>query len=538
MRDGRIWGDSGITVILAPSGDQGLRLLEVARDWTSIGLLKNSVWVFPDKKTLDHKKGPPRVEASVLGSAKAGNVTQVEEELFSLLSQYEIKKLRLICVRQAAEEIEFDELQDKFAEKIADYAEKAVPPHTTSQNSSNEDFGLMKFNLVTAPTEYREDRASEYMDPIYNAHFVASPEDRSAPTSSDAFLRESAETHQFAGFTMMHVAALGALWQGITHGSFELAGTQRLHQNEVFVSRVFASAILTDGLVLRASARVMEKAGDSELGTASLSQGLATEGTFPIPDEQAHEWIEFMIQTIFSAENGRLEYQRSEITPDPEKMKLSFGQQVIDFLKFALDRFVSIPKFIWWWLKRRTIELFTNLFQAGGQGSAEVGSVEDLLDPRDEILKQQYIAVFERKEAAERTLVSPVAKKSEISSPELWERIRKLIFGMLDGSNQHLFGIEKSENGSPVFYNLKTLFPDPNDSLEVENRVEGDTYSLKWDSYNEWVDAKQTLSNRIQELGIYQKQSLDRRVEIEKEISKQREEVEELSAKLEKLRVE
>mgnify|MGYP000503395334 CR=1 FL=1 len=538
MRDGKIWGDSGITVILAPSGDQGQKLLEVARDWTSIGLLKNSVWVFPDKKTLDHKKGPPRVEASVLGSAKAGNVTQVEEELFSLLSQYEIKKLRMICVRQAAEEVEFDELQDKFAEKIADYVEKAVPPHTTSQNSSNEDFGLMKFNLVTAPTEYREERASEYMDPIYNAHFVASPEDRSAPTSSDAFLRESAETDQFAGFTMMHVAALGALWQGITQGSFELAGTQRLHQNEVFVSRVFASAILTDGLVLRASARVMEKAGDSELGTASLSQGLATEGTFPIPDEQAHEWIEFMIQTIFSAENGRLEYQRSEITPDPEKMKLSFGQQVIDFLKFALDRFVSIPKFIWWWLKRKTIELFTNLFQAEGQGSAEVGSVEDLLDPRDEILKQQYIAVFERKEAAERTLVSPVAKKSEISSPELWERIRKLIFGMLDGSNQHLFGIEKSENGSPVFYNLKTLFPDPNDSLEVENRVEGDTYSLKWDSYNEWVDAKQTLSNRIQELGLSQKQSLDRRVEIEKEISKQREEVEELSAKLEKLGVE
>lgn len=528
MRDGRIWGDSGITILIVPSAEQGENLYDVARNWTSLGLLKNSVWVFPDKEVLDNTGGPPHVPVRVLGSSKAGNVTELDEELFSLLSQYEVRKLRLITIRQAAPDIEFDQLQDKFAEKIADYVDKAVPPHATSERSSNEDFGLMKFNLVTAPTEYSEERASEYMDPIYNAHFVASAEDRSAPYSSDAFIREKASSSQFAGFTLIHTAALGALWQGISKGTFELAGTQRLHQDEVFVSRVFASAILTDGLVLRASARVMDKVGNPELGIAALSQGLATQGAYPIPENQVDAWVDFMVESVFSFEGRHLEYKRSEIAPDPEKLKLSFGQQLSDFLKFALDRFGSLPKYIWWWTKRKAIELFTNLFQAGGKGSAEVGNVAQLLDPRDQILRNRYEAVFERKEEAERTLVSPVGRASEISTPELWEKIRKLVFGMLDGSNQHLFGIEKGENGSPIFYNLGDLFPDPNLSVKVNGITDGEELVLNWDSYDQWLEAKHKLEEKIQNLGIEQKQQLDERVKLERLRADEGEQIEEL----------
>lgn len=528
MRDGRIWGDSGITILIVPSAEQGHILYEVAKNWTSLGLLKNSVWVFPDNKALDKSGVPPHVSVRVLGSSKAGNVTEVDEELFSLLSQYEVRKLRLITIRQAAPDLEFDQLQDKFAEKIANYVEKAVPPHATSDKSANEDFGLMKFNLVTAPTEYSEERANEYMDPIYNAHFVASPEDRSAPYSSDAFIREEASSSQFAGFTLIHTAALGALWQGISKGTFELAGTQRLHQDEVFVSRVFASAILTDGLVLRASARVMDKVGDPELGIAALSQGLATQGSYPIPENQVDAWVDFMVESVFSFESGHLEYRRSEIAPDPEKLKLSFGQQVSDFLKFALDRFASLPKYIWWWTKRKAIELFMNLFQAGGKGSAEVGSVAELLDPRDKILRDRYEAVFERKEEAERTLVSPVGRTTEISTPELWEKIRKLILGMLDGSNQHLFGIEKGENGSPIFYNLGDLFPDPSMSITIDDIADGENLVLGWDSYEQWLEARNKLQEKIENLGLEQKQNLDERVKLERLKADEEEQIEEL----------
>jgi hypothetical protein len=489
-----------------------------------MGLLKNSIWVFPDKKISETKSGPPQVPAKVLGSAKAGNVTEVDQELFSLLSQYEIRKIRVITVRQAAGDLEFDELQDLFAEKIADYVDKSVPPHSTSDKSDNDDFGLMKFNLVTAPTEYKEDRASEYMDPIYNAHFVASPEDRSAPYSSDAFIREEASSSQFAGFTLLHAASLGALWQGIAKGTFELAGTKRLHQDEVFVSRVFASAILTDGLVLRASARVMEKIGDSSLGLSAISQGLATQGSYPIPENQIDAWVDFMVDAVFSFENAHLQYRRSDIVPDPEKLKLSFGRQTLDFLKFTLDRLLSMPKYIWWWTKRKSIQLFTNLLQAGGKGSAEVGQVHELLDPRDQILRERYDAVFERKEEAERALVSPVGRTSEVSRPELWERIRKLVFGMLDGSNQHLFGIEKGENGNPIFYNLADLFPDPNYTIEVNVSSDGEDVQLGWDSYEAWTQARSTLQKEIQQLGLAQKQLLDQRVQLDKQ--KQAEEAE------------
>ena len=528
MRDGRIWGDSGITILLAPSETQGQTLYEVAKSWTSMGLLKNSIWVFPDRSVLDENSGPPQVPVKVLGSTKAGNVTEVDQELFSLLSQYEIRKIRVVTVRQASANLEFDELQDLFAEKIADYVDKSVPPHTTSDKSDNDDFGLMKFNLVTAPTEYQEERASEYMDPIYNAHFVASPEDRSAPYSSDAFIREEASSPQFAGFTLLHAASLGALWQGISKGTFELAGTKRLHQDEVFVSRVFASAILTDGLVLRASARVMDKVGDSSLGLAAISQGLATQGAYPIPENQIDAWVDFMVDAVFSFENAHLQYRRSDIAPDPQKLKLSFGQQTVDFLKFTLDRLLSMPKYIWWWTKRKSIELFTNLFQAGGKGSAEVGRVEELLDPRDKLLRERYDAVFERKEDAERALVSPVGRTKDVSRPELWERIRKLVFGMLDGSNQHLFGIEKGENGSPIFYNLADLFPDPNYTIEVDLGSDQEDVKLGWDSYEKWAEARALIQEEIQTLGMTQRQMLDHRVQLEKQKQEENSELAEL----------
>ena len=530
MRDSRIWGDSGITILITPSGTQGSTLYEVAKSWTSMGLLKNSIWVFPDKAALEVKSKPPHVGVKVIGSSNAGNVTEVDQELFSLLSQYEIRKIRVITVRQAAPDLEFDELQDKFAEKIAFYADKSVPPYANSERSQNDDFGLMKFNLVTAPTEYKETRAMDYMNPIYNAHFVASPEDKSTPYSSDGFIREEASSSQFAGFTLLHAASIGALWQGVSKGTFELVGTKRSYPEEVFVSRVFASAILTDGLVLRASAGVMDKISDPSLGLSAITQGLATKDFYPIPQNQVDSWIDFMVSAVFGFENHRLEYRRSEITPDPEKMKLSLGSQIVDFMKFAWDRFISIPKYIWWWSKRRSVELFTNLFQAGGRGSADVGQVQQLLDPRDQLLRERYDAIFERKVDAERALVSPVGVTKEVSTPELWEKIRKLVFGLMDGSNQHLFGIEKGENGSPVFYALADLFPDPNYSLEVITDADREPTKLSWDSYDVWTEARTLVQERIENLGMKQRQMLDRRIQLERQYESEMHELSELES--------
>lgn len=515
MRDARIWGTRGITIVIPPTGIQGRQLYEVAKSWTSIGLLGNSIWL-DELDSQDSKKSPPHIVARVIGSTKAGEVSEFTEELFSLLAQYELRKLRVIVVRQAGANLAFDEVQDTFVEHLDDFLKAATPPHRTSDKITNDDFGLMSFNLITGQTQYEDLESSRYLDPIFNAHFVASAEDRTGPMNGDAFIREDVDSESFAGFTLLHVATLGALWTGIPKGSFEFASAERVHQGEVFVSRVFTSAILTDGLVLRACARVLEKAADPNLGMSALGMGLTISGTSPIPESQTDEWVDFMVDSTFAFENSFLAYRLSDQQSAPTKSRIGFWRQILDFLRFSGDRLVSIPVYIARWFLRKVTEIFNNLFQAGGSGSAVVGRNQKRVDPRDKIIMDKYQDVFRKKEEADRALISPVNRKLVDSTPELWEKTRKLIFGMLDGSNQHLFGIEKGENGLPVFYDLKTVFNDPNETYQVNTNPDSEqATSLTWDSYDEWLGARLSATQSVEDKTVELNNLLDSIVQSE-----------------------
>lgn len=515
MRDGGIWGTGGITIIIPPSGIQGELLFEAAKEWTSIGILRPSIWL-SQMDSPGSQLSPPQIYATVIGSSKAGEVQKVEEELFSLLSQYEVRKVRLVVVRQADSSLKFDEVQDRYAETVAGYLDASTPPRATSVNSTNEDFGLVKLNLLTARTEFEDQDCHKALDPFFNAHFVASPEDKAGAMTADAFIREEVSSQSFAGFTLLHLASLGGIWTGIPFGSFELASNQISHQGEAFVSRVFVSAILTDGLVLRACARVLETASDPKLGMAALGLGLTTEGTYPVPSDQNAEWVKFMVDLTFSFENNFLAYRNSVADKAPEKGRFGFKGQTVDFLKFTWDRFKYLPIHILRWFRRQATELFNNLFQGGGRGSAVVGVEENYFDPRDRILETKYQDVFAKKEEAERALVSPVGQTTLKSTPELWEQIRKLIFSMLDGSNQHLFGIEKSENGNPVFYDLTRVFADPSEELIFEGSDSGSSKTLKWNSFQEWKNLRSEVEKRIEESTSKIEQLLGEIVDVEK----------------------
>ena len=96
-----IWGESGLSVIVLPSGQQGDVLFDVAKSWTGLKLLSPSMWVRAE--WLDESKGnPPRQTATVLGASRAGEPHQVEVDLFEQLARQNIGQMRLIVVRTAA----------------------------------------------------------------------------------------------------------------------------------------------------------------------------------------------------------------------------------------------------------------------------------------------------------------------------------------------------------------------------------------------------------------------------------------------------
>jgi hypothetical protein len=446
------------------------------------------------------------VQATVLASTRAGESKEKELDLFRLLALQKLKIVRLLVVRPAIPNTGFDKVQDDFVETVAPYLDRAIPQVPPSAVNPEEDISFIKINLITGPTEHIAADATELMDTLFNVHFVPSAEDRTGPRTGDAFVRYSPDSPKFAGFTLLHVATLGALWVGIPKGGSQLAGSAVWEGNSVYVSRVFVSAILTDGLIRRACARVLEAIADSRGSIEDLGVGLTIDGTFPIQDTDIDIWLDFMVNMTFSFEEGILTYKPVLPSPTPPKLKLSFGGQLADFFRFAFGKFGRIPYYAWMWILSKLASLFNRLFQRGEEGSAQVVSPEEGADPLDKELLRKFDEVFEVKRLADQALVSPVGRSDLRSTPGLWEKIRKLVFGFMDGSNLAQFGVQKSENGWPVFYQVTSSFPDPADRIKPELSDKRDRIEFGWGStqaaqeYVAELNRKQSDANqRMQE---------------------------------------
>lgn len=468
MRASNLWDESGLTLVVLPSGVQGEKLMKVAREWTSLRLLAPSIWIDPEKLTSP-SGAPPAVEALAIASTRAGEVKEVRVELFQQLARQHLSKVRLLVVRPALPGTSFDLIQDRFVELISGYLDISVPKIQMKSELEDEGVSLVKLNLITGPTEHVDPDPSPMLDPLFNAHFVASAEDRSGPRTGDAFVKDHPDSDRFAGFTMLHIATLGALWQGLPKGGYDLVSASTWEGDSVYVSRVFVSAILTDGLVRRACARVIEAAADSHSGIEDLGVGLNIEGTYPIPDSDVDAWLDYLVDLTFGFDDSVLQYKPALEAPTPPKAKFGFLKQLGDFGLFAGGKLMRIPFYAFLWVVSKLAKLFNDLFQGGDKGSAKVSSPEEHSDPKDLILLRKYDEVFVVKQKADEALVSPVGRGKLRSTPALWANLRKLIFGFVDGSNLHLFNVSKSDNGWPVFYKISSVFNDPSEKATFSN---------------------------------------------------------------------
>lgn len=485
MRASNLWDESGLTLVVLPSGIQGEKLLKVAKEWTSLRLLAPSIWIDPEK--LNSAPGaPPAVEALAIASTRAGEVKEVRVELFQQLARQQLSKVRLLVARPALPDLAFDLVQDKFVELISGYLEISVPKIQMRSELEDEGVSLVKLNLITGPTEHVEPAPNEMLDPLFNAHFVASAEDRSGPRTGDAFVKDYPDSDKFAGFTMLHIATLGALWQGLPKGGYELISASTWEGDSVYVSRVFVSAILTDGLIRRACARVIEAAADTHRGIEDLGVGLNIEGTYPIPDGEVDAWLDYLVDLTFGFDDSVLQYKPALEAPTPPKPKFGFLKQLGDFGVFAGGKLLRIPFYAFLWVVAKMAKLFNDLFQGGDKGSAKVSGPEENSDPKDLILLKKYDEVFIVKQKADEALVSPVGRGKLRSTPALWANLRKLLFGFVDGSNLHLFNVSRSENGWPVFYKISSMFNDPSEKATFSNPVEPSTqHVMGWGSTTE-----------------------------------------------------
>lgn len=505
-----LWKDSGLTIVLLPSGVQGDKLYGVAKLWTELRMLAPAIWIRHELLKSETTR-PPQQQALVLGTNQQGQVTEVEVDLFEQLARQPLNRVRLLVVRNALPTVEFDQKQDKLVDLLSDYLDWSMPAAITVNESSEKVVDFVKLNLITSPTEHREAVTDNYKKSRFNAHFIAAAEDRATPASGDAFIRYSETSEKFAGFTMLHVGSLGGLWVGLPQGTYEMVKPGVWLGDKAFVSRVFLSSILTDGLARRASSRVLERAGNPESGFVDLNSDVPIEGTIPIPDTEIDAWIDWMISQVFMFDNQVLTYQPASDPGDVNQRKITIGRQLYEFTKFSWDKLTRVPYFGILWIYKGFVNIVNAVFQGGNRGASIIPVPEERMDKRDQIVLAKLASVTETKAKADAALVSPVTPSHVKSSPELWSRVRKLIFGMLDGSNQSQFGIERSENGWPVIYRVASLFNDPSkrtpvlnpETLDVEEPIE-----LSWEELSKYPDLQKSFSEKRSSIDVENQTSL------------------------------
>jgi len=425
--------------------------------------------------------GPPKQIAVVLGNKLGGSTDEVRVDLFQQLARQPLSLVRLLVVRSAVPNAEFDDKQDALVSVLSKYLDWSMPAAIGSSEATESITSFVKLNLLTAPTGHTVQDGSKYVNHMFNANFVAATEDRATPNSGDAFVRYEPTSSKFAGFTMMHVASLGALWTGLPQGTHELVKPGSWMGDKVYVSRVFLSAILTDGLARRASTRVLDSAGNANSGFVDLSVGLPIEGTVPIPDSDSEAWVAWMVESSFNFDSGVLRYSPAGPGKESVSRDITVLGQIVEFFKFCGDKLLRVPFFAMLWLYRALVRALNSTFQGGSKGASSIAEPEERLDKRDQLLLEKLSSVQETKIRADAALVSPVTPSHVRSTPELWNKLRRLVFGMLDGSNLEQFGLSKSQNGWPIFYKVSSVFNDPSEKLSVINPEDEDSQMMDLD---------------------------------------------------------
>jgi len=483
-----------MTIVVLPSGPQGKKLFEVAKSWTELKLLAPSIWVMHE--WLDSEAGnPPKQRAVVLGTKSSGALAQIDVDLFDQLARQQLLRVRLLAVRSLSKSSESDVDQDRLVDLLDKYVTLSLPLPISRDNALGSYTAFQKLNLITNPTEFESLSGSRLVSQRYNANFLASAEDRSAPLAGDAFVRHDENSDRFASFTMMHIATLGALWSGLPVGAFELVDNGAQNGTKSYLSRVFLSAILTDGLARRASTRVLKRAGNPLESGIDFSIAMPVSGTVPIPDSGVAEFIDLMVEQTFGFDDGRLNYAKVPGIEAFQPRKISIGLALISFFSFAGSKLVRVPYYAFLWALRKVVRAMNKMFFGGGDsGDMVIPEPAEIEDRRDIEIKRMRDSLAAEKAKADAAIKAPFAEVPAKSNPVLWSNMRDLVFGSLDGSNLDKFKFPKGPNGWPIFYQVSKVFSDPAKTLDLD--LTGDDKVDLQINWSRAVDAK-TLAEKL-----------------------------------------
>jgi hypothetical protein len=446
------WPAGKASIILLPSGSQGESLLALSKSWAEAGLLGPAFWIKPEDVEINENQ-PPAITATVLGVNSDRTVVEIQVDLFEQLARENLAVVRLVKLRAATAGRESDQLQDSIVGEIEAYLGWSMPSSDSRASDKEAVLDYQPVNLICVPTEFKAESKEQWARMRNGTTVIAAPEDRSSPWSTDAFVRND---ERFEGFTLMHLATVSGIWTGLPVGTLEMFDRERSGMHQVWISRVFYSGVFTDGLARRVAAGFIEDVASPHFEALAPPSDTAF-----IDSIYEQDYISAMVQSAFLIDESTLDYRRPEMPGDPLKEKIGAFRQLFDFMGFLAKKLSQIPKWIWLSIRRRVSKKVEKTLQ-GNTGSKEIGvGLEDQLDIYDRVILSNWSRVEVDQQTARESLLAPVKLSQVKTSHSLWQQLRELIFGSLDGGyDLRWAGFPLlDDDRRPIFEGPASLFP-------------------------------------------------------------------------------
>lgn len=512
-----LWKNGKVAIVLFPSQKLYNSVFLEMQKWVADGLINHALWVFPES-VKELQLQPANIKSLVCGKNEGGLVETIEVDLFDQLASAEFEQVRLVAVRVLTDSIAQDEHQKKSLLTLANYVEWALPLPSARDGDKKFKTNLFKANLIIAPSQLHSGEFKLSAEETWDVNIIASPEDRSSPWTGDAFVRGD---QKFSKFAAMHAASIGGLWSGIEKSPFDILEREGSQRGQFWVSRVFVNAILTDGISRRISAQVLNEIADPNSDYFNPQTSIMIKDTFVLDDNNAEAYINWMVDIVFSLENNCLSFNTLSDGEEPEKEKWFEWTQIKGFVIFSWDKLIVIPWWMWIWVRRLMGRKLTRTFQ-GEEGKATVGiSQDDAMDARDNLLIKELEKLVQVESAAKKALVTPFLKQVTKSSVNLWKDIRRLVFGMLDGSDLSKFDLLPQDNRVPIFSRVSQVIQNPQDKYLISDEIKAEVGidSINWENL-EVADLVLTASNnKLSQLKSKVEANLTQTVEIDTKIS-------------------
>ena len=489
-----IWLESKASIILLPSGEQGKELIELAENWAEVGLLGPALWVHPEQITLQDS-APPLIQATVVGVLPDKSLVKIDVDLFEQLAREDLDVIRLIKLRSATPSRESDAVQDDIVKLIDDYVNFAMPAPDRRMSDLEARSVLDVITLICATTEFKAQKRLTQQQRGSGVTILAAPEDRSSPWSTDAFVRDG---DRFRGFMLMHLSTVAGIWNGLPVGTMELAESDRPAGSGIWISRVFFSGVLTDGLARRVAADILQ---DASQPTQSLE--FAPTGTAYIEDSVLDEYIQWMVTYMMTLDDAVLTFRLNDVPEPPAQVNIGILTQLAHFLAFAGHKFIQIPMWAWRWIKGRFSRGLQNQLQGdAGFATINIELQREQFDRRDQMILDRFIRIKELQEQAKISMQAPVSLTQVRSTPALWARIRDLIFGVLDGGSGRVdsgFPLV-GDDVRPIFRSVSSVFTHPDNVWsfpEGAELPEGIPQSFTWENLEQCKQVQSVLHNWV-----------------------------------------